>query len=413
MVFWISAAVIALVIAGWAMAGLISRRSQPVWPAAVIFAVAAVAGLGAAVQGTVASLEAPTRPSQRPAEPSTAAAAVDANHSEGGEAPADSFEALIAKLEVRLKEDPSDAKGWALLGRSFVALGRMDDAAKAFETAVSRTETPAADLLGEYGETLVAAAGGRVIAKAEATFAQVLTLQPDDPRARYYLALAPLAKGDKAATITALKALLDSAPHDAPWRATVFERIQDLEGRQPAKAQAQAQAQPQANAAPAAAAPGPSQEQVKAAQDMTPEDRQAMIQGMVDGLADKLKDNPGDYQGWLRLANAYMVLDRKADASGALANALKLQPANVGLLIQYAEVDIAANNGVVSPGAEKALNRALARESKNPQVLWRLGQAAAARGDIETARKNWQIILPRLLEADPLKAEVKAALEAL
>ena len=108
-----------------------------------------------------------------------------------------------------------------------------------------------------------------------------------------------------------------------------------------------------------------------------------------------------------------MVLDRKSDAAGALANALKLQPANVSLLLQYAEVEIAANDGQVTPDAEKALERVIVREPKNPQALWRLGQAAAARGDKDTARQNWQAIMPRLLEADPLKAEVRAALEAL
>ncbi len=402
MVFWISAAVIALVIAGWTMARMLSSRPKPMWPTAMMFAIAAVASLGSAVQATVASLEAPSRPSQRPAEPAMATN----NHASGEEAPADSFEALITKLEARLKDDPSDAEGWALLGRSYVAMGRMDDAAKAFQSSVELTDPPNVDLLGEYGETLVAAADNRVVPAAEAAFARILTIQPDDPRARYYLALAYLEKGDRPGAIAALKALLASAPPKAPWAETVFERIQDLEGRP---------AQPAVSAAPAetAAAPGPTQEQVQAAQEMTPEDRMAMIQGMVDGLAAKLEEEPGNYQGWLRLANAYMVLDRKSDAASALANALKLQPANVGLLIQYAEIDIAANDGTVTPEAEKALERVLVREPKNPQALWRLGQAAAARGDTETARQNWQTIMPLLLEADPLKAEVKAALEAL
>ena len=413
MVFWISAAVVALVIAGWTMMRMFSARPKPVWPTAMMFAVAAIASLGAAVQATVASLETPDRPSQRPADP----VAVASNHADGTEAPADSFEALIAQLEIRLKDNPKDAKGWGLLGRSYVAMGRMDDAAKSFASAVELTDPPDADLIGEYGETLVAAAGGRVVPAAEAAFEQILAIQPDDPRARYYLALAYLEKDNRPGAIQALKTLLASAPPKAPWADTVFERIQELEGR-PAAPAATTPATPAPAAASAAApsaapAPGPTPEQMQAAQDMTPEDRMAMIQGMVDGLAGKLEEDPNNYQGWLRLANAYMVLDRKSDAAGALANALKLQPANVGLLLQYAEVEIAANDGQVTPDAEKALERVIVREPKNPQALWRLGQAAAARGDKGTARQNWQAIMPRLLEADPLKAEVRAALEAL
>lgn len=417
MVFWISAAAVALVIAGWTMMRMLSARPRPMWPTAVMFAVAAVASLGAAVQATVASLETPARPSQRPADPVTVAS----NHADGAEAPADSFEALIAKLEARLKEDPMDAKGWGLLGRSYVAMDRMDDAAKAFKSAVDLTDPPDADLIGEYGETLVAAADGRVTPSAEAAFQQILAIQPDDPRARYYMALAYLERGDRPGAIAALKALFASAPPKAPWADTVFERIQELEGRPgstPAPAAPATSPAPEtppdtASAPDAARPPGPTQEQMQAAQEMTPEDRMAMIQGMVDGLASRLEENPDNYQGWLRLANAYMVLDRKSDAAGALANALKLQPANVGLLVQFAEIEIAANDGKVTPEAEKAFERVMVREPKNPQALWRLGQAAAARGDKETARQNWQTVLPRLLEADPLKAEVRAALEAL
>ncbi len=415
MVFWISAAVIALVIAGWTMMRMLSARPKPVWPTAMMFAVAAFASLGAAVQATVASLETPDRPSQRPANPVTVAS----NHGDGAEAPADSFEALITQLEARLKDNPKDAEGWGLLGRSYVAMGRMDDAAKAFASAVELTDPPDADLIGEYGETLVAAADGRVMPAAEAAFEQILAIQPDDPRARFYLALAYLEKNDRPGAIAALKTLLASAPPKAPWADTVFERIQELEGRPGTAAptaatpSAPASAAPTSDATGAASAPGPTQEQMQAAQDMTPEDRMAMIQGMVDGLAGKLEEDPNNYQGWLRLANAYMVLDRKSDAAGALASALKLQPANVGLLIQYAEIEIAANDGQVTPEAEKAFDRVIVREPKNPQALWRLGQAAAARGDKATARQNWQATMPRLLEADPLKAEVRAALKAL
>ncbi len=411
MVFWISAAIIALVIAGWTMLRMLSVRPKPVWPTAMMFAVAVIASLGAAVQATVASLETPDRPSQRPVDPVT----VVSNHGDGAEAPSDSFEALITQLEARLKDNPKDAKGWGLLGRSYVAMGRMNDATTAFASAVELTDPPDADLIGEYGETLVAAADGRVVPAAEAAFKQILAIQPDDPRARFYLALAYLEKGDRPGAVEALKVLLASAPPKAPWADTVFERLQELEGR-PGTAAPMPTPTPAAPTSPAtggASAPSPTQEQMQTAQEMTPEDRMAMIQSMVDGLAGKLEEDPGNYQGWLRLANAYMVLDRKADAAGALANALKLQPANVGLLIQYAEIEIAANDGQVTPDAEKAFDRVIVREPKNPQALWRLGQAAAARGDKDTARQNWQAIMPRLLEADPLKAEVRAALNAL
>jgi cytochrome c-type biogenesis protein CcmH len=49
-----------------------------------------------------------------------------------------------------------------------------------------------------------------------------------------------------------------------------------------------------------------------------------MIRGMVDGLAQRLEENPEDLDGWLRLARAYSVLGRRAEAVAALESALPL-----------------------------------------------------------------------------------------
>ena len=53
---------------------------------------------------------------------------------------------------------------------------------------------------------------------------------------------------------------------------------------------------------------GPSFEQMEAAQDMSPEDQQAMIGGMVSGLANRLATEGGPAQDWARLIRAYGVL---------------------------------------------------------------------------------------------------------
>ena len=59
---------------------------------------------------------------------------------------------------------------------------------------------------------------------------------------------------------------------------------------------------------PAPGAPGPDAEQVAAAAEMAPEDRQAMVRGMVDGLRDRLYDEGGSVDDWARLIRALGVL---------------------------------------------------------------------------------------------------------
>ena len=46
-----------------------------------------------------------------------------------------SVDSLLAGLESRLAADPSDAKGWLLLAKSYAFLGRGDDAAEAYARA--------------------------------------------------------------------------------------------------------------------------------------------------------------------------------------------------------------------------------------------------------------------------------------
>jgi len=53
---------------------------------------------------------------------------------------------------------------------------------------------------------------------------------------------------------------------------------------------------------------GPTAADIAAAEGMSVDDRQLMIQNMVDGLSDKLEDDPSDIEGWVRLLRARGVL---------------------------------------------------------------------------------------------------------
>jgi len=81
-------------------------------------------------------------------------------------------------------------------------------------------------------------------------------------------------------------------------------------------------------AAPAKAAPpgGPTQEDMAAASAMSPADRQAMVAGMVESLDARLKENPDNFEGWMRLVRSYAMLKNEDKARAALAEGLKTFP---------------------------------------------------------------------------------------
>lgn len=214
---------------------------------------------------------------------------------------------LVQRLAERMKERPDDARGWRLLGRSLSSLERHSEAVRAYGRASDLLPADA-DLRSLYGEALAAASRGRVTAEAERAFAAALRIDPREPRARFYLGLAALQKGDRDGALARWRALEADSPEDAEWLPMLRGRIVSL--------------------APETAAetpPGPTREDIAAAQQMLPAERAEMIRGMVEGLAARLEEEPGDAEGWARLARSYRVLgepEKERDALAALARLL-------------------------------------------------------------------------------------------
>ena len=65
-----------------------------------------------------------------------------------------------------------------------------------------------------------------------------------------------------------------------------------------------------------------SADDIAAASEMSPEDRNAMIETMVARLDERLKENPRDQEGWQRLVRSYVVLGKTDDARAALSRGI-------------------------------------------------------------------------------------------
>ena len=218
------------------------------------------------------------------------------------------IDALVLRVEEHLKADPKDLRGWEVLAPAYIRQRRYDDAANAWSQAMALGGENAARLAAR-GEARVFAAGG-LAPEAREDFRKAAALDPHEPRSQYYLGVAEVEDGKKDAAIARWKALLASAPTNAPWRPSLESELAQLENPNA----------PAANA-PVSSAPGPNAAQLGAAANMSPEGRQKMIEGMVGGLAARLEKSPNDIEGWLRLIRAYGVLGKKPEAQAALAQA--------------------------------------------------------------------------------------------
>ena len=261
------------------------------------------------------------RPDVASVKPSVAApaasATADPNHPQGD------VGAMVSKLEARMKETPGNAEGWRMLGWSYLQTNRNAEAAAAYGKAAG-LDPHNAEYLSAQGEaTVLAATDGKVSPEAETIFKKAVSVDPADPRARYYLAIAKDQRGQHDAAMADWIGMIKTAPPDAPWvpevRAFVEkvarERGESLAGRLPPAPPSLAPSTEKA-AAPATSR-GPSQDQVAAAGQMTDEGRQQMIQGMVGQLAARLKANPRDRAGWEQLMRSRMVLGQTKEAAAA------------------------------------------------------------------------------------------------
>jgi len=164
------------------------------------------------------------------------------------------------------------------------------------------------------GETLVAAAQGRVVREARLAFAAAIEADPGNSRARYYAGLAMAQDERLEDAIAVWQALAADSQPGSPLLALLRQQI--------TRAAAELGIDPPLIAQPEGAAPrGPSAADVEAAQEMAPEDRQAFIRSMVEQLATRLEEDPADPDGWLRLTRAYTVLGESDKARAALVSA--------------------------------------------------------------------------------------------
>jgi cytochrome c-type biogenesis protein CcmH len=231
--------------------------------------------------------------------------------------------ALIAKVERQLREHPEDGQGWDVIAPIYFRLGRFREAADAYARA-TRLQGESLRRLAGFAEAAVLAADGIVGEEARVAFERISQLEPARPEPRFWLALAKEQDGKLAEALADYRALLAQAPAGAAWREAVAGRAAELSRRLAA---------PGALEPPS---PGPSAADVAAAEKLPPEERARRIGQMVDGLAERLKHDGSDLGGWLRLVNAYAVLNRKDEARAALAQARQHFPTDAKALDELA-----------------------------------------------------------------------------
>lgn len=148
---------------------------------------------------------------------------------------------------------------------------------------------------------LVAEAQGYVSPEAEAELRASLQLDMTNELSRYLVGEMFLQGGRYDQAFRFWRPLAEGGTVGSPWVASIRERIGEV-----------AELAGIRYALPDAA--GPSAGDVAAAGEMSPEERQQMIEGMVAQLSDRLATDGGTVEEWNRLIRSLAVLERKPEA---------------------------------------------------------------------------------------------------
>lgn len=310
-------------------------------------------------------------------------------------------------LEAQVAAAPSDAQGWIDLARAYADLERSKDAVGAFAKAMAlgRSEP---DVLRQYAHAAILAQQGTVAADAQNALRRVLAADPTDATARFFLALARAQNGDVEGALTDWLALERDLPPAAPLRQTLAQNIdqaaRDL-GKDPAKLPGRSDG-----------AGGPSAEDMAAAAQMSPEEREAFIRSMVERLAAKMAENPEDLEGWLKLANAYRVLGQLDEARAAHAKAAALAPARLDVQLGYASALIEGRQDLgktLPEGFAEAVQRVRTLDPENPLGMFYAGVVARAEGRAGEAKELWGKVLLLMPEGSAERQQLQDEIDGL
>lgn len=95
---------------------------------------------------------------------------------------AEQIMAMVEGLAARLEQNPDDAEGWAILGRSLLAMQQYQDASIAFENATALVQSDA-QLYADYADALAMASGESLEGKPGLLIQRALEIDPNNQKA--------------------------------------------------------------------------------------------------------------------------------------------------------------------------------------------------------------------------------------
>lgn len=143
--------------------------------------------------------------------------------------PGASLESLLQRLEQTLAQQPENADGWALAGRTYMSLGRFKDAESAYATVHSLVgDDP--DILTAWSDASLMVNGNQYTAEITARLERALELDPSQINALWIAGMGARSIGDNDKALQYLKRILPLINNQPESLNQVNQIIAEIEG---------------------------------------------------------------------------------------------------------------------------------------------------------------------------------------
>lgn len=140
----------------------------------------------------------------------------------------DKIDAMAAQLAARLQQNPNDGEGWAMLARSYHALGRYAEAGAAYAKATVLLPNDA-QLLADYADALALSRDRHLDGEPMQILQRALKVDPDNLKALALAGTAAFDEKDYAGAVKHWERLARLAPPDSELAQSVKASISEAQ----------------------------------------------------------------------------------------------------------------------------------------------------------------------------------------
>jgi len=144
------------------------------------------------------------------------------------------IDAMVAGLQKKMEQNPDNAKGWFMLGRSYMVLKRYPDAVSAYEKAL-KLMPESANIMLSLADAMAMTTNGNISGRPAALINKALSLEPNNLTALWLGGMAARQQGDHVTAIkrwTKVLAQISDPKEQQEVKALIAEASKQLTGEQ-------------------------------------------------------------------------------------------------------------------------------------------------------------------------------------